>query len=321
MDSNTEAGRFWPHSPYYGYTHKLQHHCELSCLHAHRCESRSLHTDTGQLVRCCNPTNYLPDWHRQSTRHHFLLRKVVRKFLPLLKDSQTSSTLLPERICLNLRLQLAISVEMCIGQRAQATGLPLSSSLISRCCGSKTWANKRYPTSCSLDDTGLEACCALASAIHPSTHPPPTAVHPAPSSRHRTAGWQDNPLTVNRLRFSYPGCMLRGLRLSGILIQEPIGCRGSRVGADRKRVGLCVAQCFTVTSKTSPGCVHSMHALRPVSFRLSPKLLEKKRSLHGRTSATDNASVTLVFLLPLSVDVAADPAAAPHNIWEYRPVP
>lgn len=96
---------------------------------------------------------------------------------------------------------------------------------------------------------------------------------------------------------------------------------------DRKRVGLAVAQCFTVTSKVkSRIVVHNMHALGPAPFRPSFKPLEKGDMLHERTTATDSPSVTPALLLALCLllargDAAADPAATPHNACGPRPAP
>lgn len=83
---------------------------------------------------------------------------------------------------------------------------------------------------------------------------------------------------------------------------------------DRKRVGLGVAQCFTVTSKVkSRIVVHSMHALGPAPFRPSFKPLDKRDMLHERTTATDSSSVTPALLLALCLLAVMLPQILPRH--------
>lgn len=160
----------------------------------------------------------------------------------------------------------------------------------------------------------------------PPTRPPPTAFHPAPPSRHQTAGWQDRPLTVNRLRFSQPGGVPRAFRLSGILIQEAIGCRWiTRRRGIVRGWGWVLRSASQSQAKSSPGLWSTtcMRLARLLSG-LASSLWRKRDILPERTTATDSSSVTPALLLDALLarsDAAADPAATPPTACGRRPVP
>lgn len=190
--------------------------------------------------------------------------------------------------------------------------------------------NVRYPTSspCGCHRIGgfLGALLRPPTPIH---HPPSSIRHHYPAMRRQDGS--TGPLTLNRLRFSRPGCVLRALRLSGISVREAIGCPLDHASArDCKRVGLDVAPCLTVTSKVksrmwSTPCI----ALGPASFRPSFKPLEERDTVYAPWAHIRHRQLIRYAGPPAPPagamlarrDAAADAAATPHNVCGRRPVP